>query len=117
MEDDMTSEVKLVFDLSQGAWADLHKTGMPENPGATEWPLRDNVEWMGVDTTELQIGRLPGGIRETGGSPAVFFRANRRDGSVVLIETSLGVFLKAAEMLKELDVVEQQTTNVLKFTK
>lgn len=108
----MTSKVKIVFDLSQGQWADLHDETLPQVEGV--WPLRDGVEWMGVDTTELSIGRLPGGIRETGGSPAVIIRANRKDGTVILIETSLGVFVKAAEMMMSLDDMEHQATDAIK---
>lgn len=108
----MSSEMKIIFDLTQGQWADLHDNSLPRGEDGT-WPLRDDVEWLGVDTTELIIGRLPGGIRETGGSPAVILRANRQDGSVVLIETSLGVFVKAAEMMLSLDDAEKQGNDLI----
>jgi hypothetical protein len=113
MEDDMPTEVKVVFDLTQGQWADLHDMEKPKNQYDV-WPLHDRVEWLGADKTELLFGRLPGGIKEAGASPAVIIRANRPDGSVVLIETSLGVFVKAAEMMKTLDDAEQQTNDALK---
>lgn len=108
----MTSTVKIVFDLTHGQWADLHDETQPQRADGA-YPLRDDVEWMGVDTTELSIGRLSGGIREPGGTPAVIIRADREDGSVVLIETSLGVFIKAAEMMTALDTVEQQSNDVV----
>jgi len=109
----MTSEVKLVFDLTQGAWSDLHDTAKP--PVADDvWPLRDNVEWMGADKTELIFGRLPGKLAATGGSPSVIIRANREDGSTVLIETSLDVFVEAAMMMAALNDAEKKTDEILK---
>jgi hypothetical protein len=109
----MASEVKIVFDLTQGAWADLHDATKPLTEN-NEWPLRDNVEWLGVDQTELLFGRLPGNLKGTGGSPAVIIRANRPDGSVVLLETSLEVFVEAAMMMAALNDAEKQTDKILK---
>jgi hypothetical protein len=110
----MTSEVKIVFDLTQGAWADLHDKQKPKTQDDA-WPLRDNVEWLGVDRTELFFGRLPGGVsKAAGSSPAVIIRANRPDGSTVLIETSLDVFVEAAMMMAALNDAEKQTDKILK---
>jgi hypothetical protein len=109
----MASTVKIIFDLTQGQWSDLHDETLPPLEDGT-MALRDDVEWMGVLTTELSIGRWPGGIREPGGSPAVIIRANRQDGSVVLIETSLGVFTQAAQMMMSLDEADKKTNDAIK---
>lgn len=101
----MPATIQVVFDLTQGQWADLHdptKTPTPDNPR----PLRDDVEWLGCDKTTLAVGRLPGGFEAQ--SAAVILRAQRPDGSVVLIETSLKVFVEAAKVMAGLDASEQQ---------
>jgi len=109
----MACQVKVIFDVSQGQWRDLHDETKPLNQYGV-WPMHDGVEWMGADMTALTFARLPGTIKDTGGAAACIIRADRGDGTTVLIETSLSAFIEAARMLAALDDVEHTTTNILK---
>jgi hypothetical protein len=50
------------------------------------------------DAAALQVAALPGGMMS--GAPSVSIRIDLPDGRVVLTETSLALFLTAADMLK-----------------
>jgi hypothetical protein len=50
------------------------------------------------DAAALQVAALPGGMMS--GAPSVTLRIDLPDGRVVLTETSLALFLTAADMLK-----------------
>lgn len=107
----MTATIKVVFDLTQGQWADLHDNEAPRVEGQPI-PLRKNVEWLGADKCELLVGRLPGGMRDSGNA-AVVIRANRPDGSVVLIETSCSVFVETAKVMHSLTEAENKAREAM----
>lgn len=111
----MPATIKVVFDLSEGQWADLHDPNPPvvdpANPDKPA-PLREDVEYLGADTTELLVGRRPGGMTDAPTS-SVIIRANRQDGSVVLIETALSCFVEAARALNAIEALGAASLNKL----
>jgi hypothetical protein len=76
----------LRFELNlEGAWPDL-------DPTVGVGRIRFQT------TQDIVVGGLAGGMRS--GQPSVMLRLNLPDGSVALGETSLGLFLQAADALR-----------------
>lgn len=75
----------IVLDLDEHPWTDLeHDDG---EPPSTRLVLAD-VE---------QVGALPNATE--GGHPVVFVRATLADGSVVVAQTTLALYVSAAEAM------------------
>jgi hypothetical protein len=73
---------------AEGIWPDLQ-------PLALEGQL---LQAMGPDAPAIEVALLRGGM--VSGAPSVTIRINLPDGRVVLTETSLQLFLAAADALR-----------------
>lgn len=78
-----------------GCWPDLVADGETLKSAASGKP----VIHLGQGAPAIQVAALPGGM--TSGRTSVTFRLDLPDGTVVLAETSLLLFLTAARAFRE----------------
>ena len=85
--------ISLIFE--EPAWPDIGHS----NPEEIEQMLKDgSLVWMAEGTPPIQITCLEQGMYS--GKPSVAMRFDLPDGKIVVVETSLRLFLVAADALK-----------------
>jgi len=89
----VSQSLGITTNLELDPWTDLNRDGMPHNPG-------------GLSAGITRVGVLPNGTN--GGRATVMLEVSLPDGSVVIAETTLRLFLGAAAAIGACPVAQME---------